>query len=344
LSNQEFLSETGVEAIYRQVREGMGAPGAPGEPGAIAHATERDDQGPRTVAIVPGVFMTPVRTPTLPPATHTNCYLVGSRDLVVVDPASPYADEQAALDRELDVLLARGHRVVEIWLTHHHGDHVGGAAHLAERLGVPVAAHPRTAELLASRVTRVKRVKRVTIDRLLQDGDTLELAGDPPRRVRAVFTPGHAPGHVCVLEEHTGSLIAGDMVAGVGTIVIEPSEGHMGDYLRSLERMKALAPAVLLPAHGPMVSDVAGKLDEYIGHRLWREQRIVDALCQLGPATPRALVAVAYADVPATIHGLAELSLIAHLIKLVEDGAAIREPAPENTRENARWRYLSSTP
>jgi endoribonuclease LACTB2 len=316
-----------------------------GPEGAAARcrdAAERENQGPRTFAIVPGVFMTPVRTPTLPPATHTNCYLVGSRDLVVVDPASPYADEQAVLDRDIDDLLARGHRVVEIWLTHHHGDHVGGAAHLARRLGVPVAAHPRTAELLAARVEPVK------IDRLLHDGDTLELAGDPPRRVRAVFTPGHAPGHVCVLEEHTGFLIAGDMVAGVGTIVIEPSEGHMGDYLRSLERMKALAAAALLPAHGPIVIDVAGKLDQYIGHRLWREQRVVDALRQLGPATPRELVAVAYADVPAAIHRLAELSLIAHLIKLAEDGAAAREPAGEpagqGDRQGDRWRYLSSTP
>jgi glyoxylase-like metal-dependent hydrolase (beta-lactamase superfamily II) len=327
----------------RRILEALVA-GPEGAAARCRDAAERENQGLRTFALVPGMFVTPVRTPTLPPATHTNCYLVGSRDLVVVDPASPYADEQAALDREIDDLLARGHRVVEIWLTHHHGDHVGGAAHLAERLGVPVAAHPRTAELLASRVTRVKRVKQVTIDRLLQDGDTLELAGDPPRRVRAVFTPGHAPGHICILEEHTGFLIAGDMVAGVGTIVIEPSEGHMGDYLRSLERMKALAAAALLPAHGPIVIDVAGKLDDYIGHRLWREQRVVDTLRQLGPATPRELVPVAYADVPATIHRLAELSLIAHLIKLAEDGAAAREPGSEPGSASARWRYLGSTP
>jgi endoribonuclease LACTB2 len=301
-------------------------------------AARRENQGPWLYEMVPGLFVTPLRTPTLPPAMHTSCYLVGSRDLVVVDPASPHADEQAALDRNIGDLLARGHRVVEIWLTHHHGDHVGGAAHLAKRLGVPVAAHSRTAEILAA------RARGVTIDRLLADGDTLELAGDPPRRVRAVFTPGHAPGHLCVLEEYTRFLIAGDMVAGVGTILIEPSEGHMGDYLRSLARIKALAPAALLPAHGPIVMDVAGKLDEYIRHRLWREQRVVDALRQRGPATPRELVPVAYADVPAAVHRLAELSLMAHLIKLAEDGVAAREPGSERAGEPARWRHLGATP
>lgn len=278
-------------------------------------AAARERAALRMFELVPGIWVAPVRTPTLPPATHTNCYVMGGRELVVVDPASPYDDERAELDRVIDALQAQGRRVVEIWLTHHHGDHVGGAAHLAERLGVPVAAHPATAERLAG---------RVNVDRLLEDGDVRELEGEPARRIRAVHTPGHAPGHLCVLEEHTGSLVAGDMVAGVGTILVEPTEGDMAEYLRSLARMKSLAPAALLPAHGSVIPDAADKLDEYVAHRLWREARVVEAL-RLGPAGSGELVRLAYADVPPMIHPLAEQSLIAHLIKLERDGVAARE-------------------
>src|SRR5690606_39245655 len=98
------------------------------------------------------------------------------------------------------------------------GDHAGGAADLSARLGAPVWAHAETARLLRG---------RVEVARALADGEVLELGGDVPRRLRALFTPGHAPGHLCFLEETTGWMVAGDMVASVGTILIDPSEGDM---------------------------------------------------------------------------------------------------------------------
>jgi glyoxylase-like metal-dependent hydrolase (beta-lactamase superfamily II)/8-oxo-dGTP pyrophosphatase MutT (NUDIX family) len=279
--------------------------------------------GPRLWKLAAGVELCPVRTPTLPPATHTNCYLIGGREVVVIDPASPYDDERAVLDHVVDAMARDGRNVVEIWLTHHHHDHVAGAAHLADRLGVPIAAHPETASRIAG---------RVEVTRMLADGDTIELAGDPQRRLRAVFTPGHAPGHLCLYEEHTGFLVAGDMVAGVGTIVVEPTEGNMADYIESLRVMKRLSPRVVLPAHGPAISGPQARLDFYIEHRLWREQRVVEALIDRGPATSRQLVEVAYDDVPAKIHPLAERSLIAHLVKLESDGLA--------TRDGELWRSV----
>lgn len=305
-------SESTIDEIYRQFRQ---------------HVSETSMVRPlppaekRPVEITSGVVAFPVRTPTLPPATHTNCYLVGDREMVVIDPASPKEDEQRALDRMIDEQAAAGRAVVAVWLTHHHGDHVGGARHLAERLGVPVAAHPATAERLAG---------RVRVDQALADGDTLALAGDPPLLLRAVHTPGHAPGHLCFLEERSRALVAGDMVAGVGTILIEPSEGSMSIYLASLRRIKELGPRTLLPAHGPVIEDAVAKLDEYVAHRLWREQRVVDALARLGLATTAALLPVAYADVPRAVFPLAERSLIAHLIKLAEDGRA--EPVGDTWR------------
>ena len=303
--------ETAVETLYRQARQASGMSDDAVQP-------LPDDQGD-TVQFwehESGILVYPLRTPTLPPATHTNCYVIGAGELVVVDPSSPHADMQAALDRMLDDLIEQGCRVVEIWLTHHHLDHVSGAAHLAGRLGVPVAAHSRTAALVR---------KRVQVDRLLADGDTRTLAGGTPRRLRAVHTPGHAPGHLCFLEEHGGALVAGDMVAGQGTILVEPEEGSMRQYLDSLRHMKGLAPSALLPAHGPMIADAAAKLDRYIDHRLWREERVMSALGHLGAATTAQLVPVAYADVPPAVYSLAERSLLAHLVKLAEDGRAVSD-------------------
>lgn len=275
-----------------------------------------ENDGPRLWPLCSGVAICPVRTPTLPPATHTNCYIVGERRLVVIDPASPYDDERTELDAAIDTLTARGAKLEAIWLTHHHQDHVSGAEYLAGRTGAPIAAHPETAARLAG---------RVPVARSLRDGDVIELDGDPVRRLRAVFTPGHAPGHLCFLEETTGFVIAGDMVAGIGTILIDPSEGDMGKYLASLDRLAELSPRALLPAHGGAIIDAAGRLAEYTEHRLWRERKVLDALEAAGEATSSQLVARVYDDVPAFVHGLAERSLLSHLAKLVDDGRAERD-------------------
>jgi glyoxylase-like metal-dependent hydrolase (beta-lactamase superfamily II)/8-oxo-dGTP pyrophosphatase MutT (NUDIX family) len=279
--------------------------GIDGAADRIRAALEKEVTRTRLWDLAPGLGIAAVVTPTLPPATHTNCYVVGTDDAVVIDPGSPYPEEQAALDEAL-----AGRRIKEIWVTHHHGDHIGGVAHLAARLGVPVAAHPITRELIK---------EKVRVDRSLFDGDVEVLPGTPERRLRAVFTPGHTPGHLCYHEETTGFVIAGDMVAGVGTIVVDPDEGDMKEYLASLDRLKELQPRALLPAHGPVLTAPQKKLDEYTRHRLWREQKVVDALAA-GAATARDLVPRVYEDVPAGLHPLAERSLLAHLIKLVRDG------------------------
>jgi glyoxylase-like metal-dependent hydrolase (beta-lactamase superfamily II) len=244
----------------------------PGLEGAVERLRQEADFEVWTTRIwdlAPGIGVGMVRTPTLPPATHTNVYVIGGRELVVIDPASPYPEEQAALDDALDRLQAEGRRVREIWLTHHHLDHVSGAAHLAARLDVPVAAHEVTARLVEG---------RIEISRHLADDEVVVVPGDeragvPDRRLRCIFTPGHAPGHHCYLEETTGFMIAGDMVAGIGTILVDPDEGDMGLYLDSLARMKTFGPRALLPAHGPTMTNPNAKLDEYRQHRQWREER-----------------------------------------------------------------------
>lgn len=261
-----------------------------------------------------GVIVCPVRTPTIPPATHTNCFLIGDEELVVIDPASADEQEQARLARLCDTLLAEGVRFREILLTHHHHDHVGGVAALRQKLRIPVRAHARTAELLQ---------RELSLDGTVADGESIELGR---LRLRPVFTPGHTPGHLCFFEETTGALFAGDMIAGIGSIVVNPPEGDMIQYMASLSRLKGLPVSALYPAHGPTAPDGPRKIDEYILHRNEREAQIVTALKAAGPSSPEELVPAVYTDVVPAMHPLAARSLLAVLDKLVHEGRArVRE-------------------
>lgn len=256
-----------------------------------------------------------VRTPTLPPATHTQSYLIGDGQAILVEPASPYEDEIDRTERFVGEARARGIELVALFVTHHHVDHVGGVRELRTRLGVPLWAHAET---------RARLPADLEVDRTIEGGDTIALDGDRPVELHAVHTPGHAPGHLCLFEPESRVLVAGDMVASVGTILVEPRDGDMQLYLESLERMRALEPSVLLPAHGEPIADADGKLREYRKHRLWREERIWDALREHGPGTAVALVPFAYADASKAVWPIAALSAEAHLVKLEREGRARR--------------------
>lgn len=259
-----------------------------------------------------GIFLMPQPTPTLPPATHTNCYVIGADELIVVDPGAHDPREQARLAAFVTGLTSEGRRLRAIVLTHHHTDHIGGAMALKERLKLPIWAH----ELTASRVPGVERI--------LNDGEVLKLAGQPPMELEVLHTPGHARGHIVLREKVSGALVVGDMVAGVGSIIIDPPEGDLTDYLASLERLIALPAGVLYPAHGPVIVDGVQKLREYVLHRQMREARIYEAL-QSGARSVQELVSTVYTDTPPELHPLAERSALASLIKLIREGKVERQ-------------------
>ena len=273
----------------------------------------------RPLDVARGVSLFPARTPTLPPATHTNSYALGERDVLLVEPATPHADERAAWLEWARGLASSGRRLAALFVTHHHRDHVGGAAFFAEALGLPIWAHEATAA----------RLDGVPVARTLRDGEALVLDGPRPQSWQVLHTPGHAPGHLCLWEPEARALVVGDMVASVGTILIEPTDGDMAEYLAQLARLAALRARTALPAHGEPIDAPTDLFERYVVHRLAREAKVLGALASHGERGARVadLVPVAYADTPEFLWPIAALSLESHLVKLVREGLVEREGA-----------------
>ncbi|HEX3772618.1 MAG TPA: MBL fold metallo-hydrolase [Polyangiaceae bacterium] len=269
---------------------------------------------PREIARSIALFA--ARTPTLPPATETNSYALGTREVLLVEPATPYPDEQRAWVAWARGLASEGRRLLAIVATHHHSDHVGGAEVLVRELGVPLWAHAET----AARVP-------LPVARRLEDGEVIALDGPVPDAWQVLHTPGHAPGHVCLWNAGERAAVVGDMVASVGTILIDPVDGDMRAYLAQLDRLARLDARVALPAHGEPIDQPAALFRHYVAHREKREAKIVAALGALRAAgraspTPEDIVPVAYDDVSPGTWPIALLSVRAHLKKLEQEGRA----------------------
>ncbi len=265
----------------------------------------------RHVHVRPGVTMVPLKTDTIPPATHTNAVVIGEGEVLIVDPGSADSEELAGLHSVADAAIHPGGKVIAILLTHHHRDHIGGVEAVRERYRAPVWAHQLVAE-------------RARVDRVLREGDVIPLGGRRPRRVRVLETPGHARSHLAFLEEISSTLVAGDLVSGLGTVVIAPPDGNLRDYLASLERVRSMEIATLIPGHGPPHRGVDRMLRMLLEHRRMREGRVLRAL-ERGPLTEEELRVQVYSDTPDAAPELAAQTLRAHLEKLFDEGRARRD-------------------
>jgi len=215
----------------------------------------------------------------------TNTWLVGRDPCWVVDPGP-------ALDDHVEAVLAEAGRrggVGGIALTHDHADHSEAIAVVRERTGAPVGAAQGEADVV------------------LADGD----AFGP---LRAVATPGHAPGHLAFVAGRVG--FTGDAVLGEGSVFVV---GELGAYLDALRRLRALDLELLCPGHGPVVEDPAAKLDGYVAHRLDRERRLLEALAD-GLRGEDALLDRVWDDAPPGLRPAAAVTLRAHLEKLEDEG------------------------
>jgi endoribonuclease LACTB2 len=268
------------------------------------------------VRFSPGIVLAPLLTPTLPPATTTNCYIVGHRRLWVVDPGSPKPAEQARLLNLLRELQRDGAKVEGVLVTHHHPDHVGGVVALSQALDLPVRGHPLT-------LSRLEPGFRAGA--ALDDGMRIPLGDSPDGKsgweLLAVHTPGHDRGHLCFRESRYGAMLVGDMLSTISTIIIDPPEGHLATYLQSLERLLTQPITTLYPAHGPAMRDGQKLVKQYLRHRRQREAKLIEVL-QQGPGSVEALLPKVYWDADPSLYRFAARSLLAGLQKLQEEGLA----------------------
>ena len=242
----------------------------------------------------------------------TNSYLVGDPNTgyIVIDPGPADDDHLQRLWR------AAGGHIKAIVCTHSHSDHSPGAAPLQA-----LCTHKPPILGLASRPT-ARANSRFTPDRELTDGEKLVLqgigvAGEVTHTLRVVHTPGHAANHLCLVLEEDGLLFSGDHVLNGSTTVIDPPDGHMGDYLDSLDKLAAACEAggieFILPAHGHVLGFAHQAITHLKAHRLKREAKIAAAMQALPQGSLQEWVEKAYDDVPPRLWPVAARSLQAHV-------------------------------
>jgi glyoxylase-like metal-dependent hydrolase (beta-lactamase superfamily II) len=243
----------------------------------------------------------------------TNTYLVGNRDVAVIDPGP-------ATDRHIDAIVnAAGLGLRWVLVTHTHPDHSPGATLLARRTGAALLGCPAPAGH--------HQDATFNPDRVLADGDVLS-AGE--FELDVIHTPGHASNHLCFLHSQLNWLFTGDHIINGSTVVIDPPDGNMADYLESLERLKGFEIAAIAPGHGDIIHAPYAAIDWIIGHRLEREDKVAAAVAANPDLTTRELVTSVYRDVDAALYDIAERSLLAHLEKLEHEGRVLRS--------GERWR------
>jgi glyoxylase-like metal-dependent hydrolase (beta-lactamase superfamily II) len=263
--------------------------------------------------LAPGVRRLLAPNPSMMTGPGTNTYLLGSTEIAVIDPGPAMPQHVDAIQQ-----LADG-PIKWILVTHTHPDHSPAAALLAEATG---------AEQFG-RMPPKGRNQDQTFkpDHMLVDGSIFETG---EFRLQAIHTPGHASNHLCYLHTGHNLLFTGDHIINGSTVVIDPPDGSMGDYLRSLERLKLMNMEAILPGHGEVMDQPQDAIGWLINHRLEREAKVIGALENQPDSTSRELVPLVYQDVDEKLHDLAEHSLLAHLIRLEEELQA--------RMEHGRWR------
>lgn len=272
--------------------------------------------------VAPGVRRVVANNPGPFTYTGTGVYLIGEREIAVIDPGP---DDE----RHLSALMAAvgEGRVSHILITHTHRDHCGGARKFAEMTGAPVLG-------FGPHRVREKQHDAPALDegadygfapdREIDDGAIIETA---EWRIEALHTPGHLSNHLCFSLPDQKALFTGDHMMGWATTVVAPPDGDMEAYLNSLDRLLARADEIYFPTHGAPIANPQRFTRAVRTHRLMRDAQIIEQLNRGQTKIPD-MVAAMYADIDPRLHGAAGLNVLAHLIRLVKIGKARCDGVP----------------
>ena len=270
---------------------------------------------PAFTQLAPGVRRLLAPNPSMMTGPGTNTYLFGSEEVAVLDPG-PIIDSHLKVIQEIADAPIRW-----VLVTHTHPDHSPAAVELARMTGAELLGRPPP--------DGQHQDKTFVPDRVLEDGDRLSVDG---AEIEVIHTPGHASNHICLRHVELNWVFTGDHIIDGSTVVIDPPDGNMKHYLASLAKVKELRPVALATGHGELIHDPNRAIDWIIDHRLEREAKVVAALKDNPGLTSMELVPHVYKDVGKRLYGLAERSLLAHLLKLEDDLVA--------TCIGKRWKSL----
>lgn len=245
--------------------------------------------------------------------TGTGVYIIGDKNVAVIDPGPATPNHKAALSKALE-----GRKVTHVLVTHHHIDHSPMAAPLAKEHGCLVYGYGLQAREPEGGEVRLEAGDDLGFKPDIEICNGLKVNGDG-WTVEAIHTPGHTSNHMCYALHEENVLFSGDHIMGWSTSVVSPPDGHMGDYLASLEKILARKFERIIPTHGPVIEEPQVFVQAYIDHRLERERQICEALSD-GLTQISDIVAKLYVDVDKRLHPAAAHSVLAHIIRLREIG------------------------
>jgi glyoxylase-like metal-dependent hydrolase (beta-lactamase superfamily II) len=255
----------------------------------------------------------------------TGVYLVGNRDLAVIDPGPDDPAHVEALKRAIG-----DRKLTHILVTHTHADHSPAAQPLREWSGARTYAFGPHGSGKAEDGVKVEEGgdMKFVPDIRVRDGDVISGDGF---NFECVFTPGHTSNHMCFALSEEKALFSGDHVMGWSTTVVTPPDGDMASYMASLRKLLTRDDATLWPTHGGPIKDPKPFVQAYIDHRLDREAQIVASLKD-GVSSIPDMVARMYKDVDKRLHPAAARSVLAHLIQMTNEGRVVAEGTGSSTR------------
>jgi len=278
--------------------------------GGFVALSSNPPSGRHRFEFAPKVECILIPTATLPPATHTNCYILGERggERIIVDPAARTEDGLIELMEKISEIKADDSVIIGTVFTHKHPDHIGDLSAISEIYQAPILASSET----LSAITTSEEC------RVLREGDRMVLQGPNGETIWEVMeSNGHCPGQICLIG--SSGVICADNCSLVGTILVPSSDGDMNQYISDLYRIRDLSPRLLFPGHGPLVANPERLLSRYIEHREARHNRVLEAV-RSGRKKLAEIAKEAYLDTPEANKMLSEDQALSHLKSLMASG------------------------
>ncbi|MAK40395.1 MAG: hypothetical protein CL993_01540 [Euryarchaeota archaeon] len=261
----------------------------------------------------PGVECILIPTNTLPPSTHTNCFILGhpGGERIIIDPAINDEEGFKELKLKVEEIEAEDSTIIATLFTHKHRDHIGDLRLISNLYSAPIWATEITLNSLFGEYEKL----------VLKDRDTINIEGPKGTETWEIMeTPGHCPGQICLVSDL--GIISADNCSANGTILVPSEDGDMDEYIRGLERIKEMEPGILFPGHGPFIINPRKLLDRYISHRKKRHQLVIQAV-EEGKNKLSEISKFTYSDTPNAHPILSEDQTKSHLKSWIKSGRII---------------------